>query len=212
MGGFWNTLGQVGQGLAQGIAKKSPLGQAVYGGVQNYMDKKSQPPTVGLDDMESLGITAPNTPTAGAYARYNSPSTPGVATPVNPQVTGDVGAPAQSPYAPPAVTPLSVTQQPGDETGSQIGNQSQWNQPSGSGQSPVGNVIQAGLTKALGLKGGAIITQPTLARIGEHGPEAVVPLTPRAGNKLQPDLLEGHITPAKVPGVRYSRYRSYSRM
>ena len=63
----------------------------------------------------------------------------------------------------------------------------------------------------MGLGGGGIVTKPTLARIGERGPEAVVPLTPRPGNKLQPDLLEGHVTAPKVPGVRYSRYKSFNR-
>ena len=59
---------------------------------------------------------------------------------------------------------------------------------------------------------GQIVTKPTFARIGEHGPEAVVPLTPRAGNHLQPDILEGHVSGPKVPGVRYSRYRGFNRL
>ena len=181
MGGFWNTLGQVGEGVLQGAAKKTPIGQAVYNGVQGYLDNKSQPPAASTDDMNALGLTSPNAPPAGTYARYNSPSTPGVATPVNPQVTGDVGAPAQAPWSPPPVTPApQVTQDPGSQSG--IGNQSQWNGNSGgsNGGGALGSVLSAGAKVALGLKGGSIVTQPTLARIGEHGPEAVVPLTPRA--------------------------------
>lgn len=60
------------------------------------------------------------------------------------------------------------------------------------------------------LEKGAIITQPSLVRLAEHGqPEAVVPLTPRAGNKMQPDLLEGHVAPPKPQGVNYSRMARY---
>ena len=61
------------------------------------------------------------------------------------------------------------------------------------------------------LAGGKLITSPVVARLGESGPEAVVPLTPRPGNKLQPDLLEGHVGAPRVPGVQYSRYRRFNR-
>lgn len=57
---------------------------------------------------------------------------------------------------------------------------------------------------------GSIVTRPTKALIGERGPEMVVPLTPRSQNRIQPDVFEGHITPPKVPGMRYSRYKSYT--
>jgi hypothetical protein len=69
-----------------------------------------------------------------------------------------------------------------------------------------------GLAEAALLGGGGIITKPTLARIGEKGPEAVVPLTPRPGNKMQPDLLEGRLSNPAVPGVKYSRYKSFNRL
>ena len=208
MGGFWNALGQVGEGLAQGVAKKTPLGQGIYSGVQGYLDSRSAPPNVSPDAMMDMGVASQNAPDAGTYARYNSPTTPGVATPVNPGGTGDVGAPAQAPWSPPSTTPApQVTSDPGsDQSMAAGGNQSQWNQSGNGG----GGALAAGAKIALGLKGGAIITEPTLARIGEHGPEAVVPLTPRATNKMQPDLLEGHITAPKVPGVRYSRYKSFA--
>ena len=62
------------------------------------------------------------------------------------------------------------------------------------------------------LGGGGIVTKPTLARIGERGPEAVVPLTPRPGNKMQPDVLEGRIAAPRVPGVHYARYKSFNRL
>jgi hypothetical protein len=35
---------------------------------------------------------------------------------------------------------------------------------------------------------GRIVTQPTLAKLGESGPEAVIPLTPRPENHFQPDI------------------------
>lgn len=38
---------------------------------------------------------------------------------------------------------------------------------------------------------GKIVTQPTLAKLGESGPEAVIPLTPRPDNHFQPDMLMG---------------------
>ena len=57
--------------------------------------------------------------------------------------------------------------------------------------------------------GGQIVTQPSFVQL-EKG-EAVVPLTPRAGNKLQPDLLEGHVMSPHTPGIGYSRYKSYGK-
>ncbi len=38
---------------------------------------------------------------------------------------------------------------------------------------------------------GKIVTKPTVARLGESGPEAVIPLSPTPGAKLSPDLLAG---------------------
>lgn len=102
-----------------------------------------------------------------------------------------VDAMNQNPVPQPTLQPPKIGQNP-EQPDPQIGNQNQWNQPQP-------------------MKGGAIVTQPTIAKIGEAGPEAVVPLTPRASNKMQPDLLEGHITAPKVPGVRYSRYKSFNR-
>ena len=55
--------------------------------------------------------------------------------------------------------------------------------------------------------GGKVVTQPSIVKLNKG--EAVVPLTPRPNNKLQPDLLEGHLAAPKVPMVNYSRYKSY---
>lgn len=56
------------------------------------------------------------------------------------------------------------------------------------------------------LGAGKLVTKPTIARIGEKGPEAIIPLTPRAGNKLSPDLLRGFPS-----GIPHPRYQSLSR-
>lgn len=82
---------------------------------------------------------------------------------------------------------------------------SQWNQPTsgGSGGGLLGGILSAAQ--------GTLVTKPTLARIGESGPEAVIPMNNRPGNKVQPDLLEGHLANPKIPGVKYSRYKGYNR-
>ena len=159
------TLGfgqRLGMGMLQGIAQSSPLGNAVYN-----VFKPPQPPT------------------AGPYARYQSPATP------------QMPAPPQAPVAPPV----------DETTGGGFGN-NQWSTPAPKPGSQAGGMD--GLA-TLAAGSGAIVTSPTIAKIGERGPEAIVPLTPRAGNKLQPDMLEGHIAGPRVPGVRYSRYKSANR-
>lgn len=87
----------------------------------------------------------------------------------------------------------------------------------GDAGSGMGDAAETGADMAadaaiVGFKQGAIVTKPTIARIGEKGPEAVIPLTPRAGNKMQPDIMEGHISAPRVPGIKYSRYRSFNRL
>lgn len=54
------------------------------------------------------------------------------------------------------------------------------------------------------MAGGHIISSPSIVKLNKG--EAVVPLTPRPGNKLQPDLLEGHVA---APHVHYSRFQRY---
>lgn len=55
--------------------------------------------------------------------------------------------------------------------------------------------------------GGRIITQPSIVKLNKG--DTVVPLTPRAGNKMQPDLLEGHIPAMKPQGEQMSRFQRY---
>ncbi len=57
---------------------------------------------------------------------------------------------------------------------------------------------------------GGIFTQPTIVKVAEnHQPEAIIPLGGQ-GNKTHPDLLEGHLQPPKIPGLRYQRYKGFS--
>ena len=182
--GFGERLGQ---GFLKGIAQSSPLGNAVYNAFKE-----------------------PTAPTPGPYARYNRAG-------AGQQPAINTGAAFVDYSAPPASAQ-------GPQPGSAVNPQSNL-ADTGAGAAASGNgasaAADAGVVDAatgpasdaalMMLGGGGIVTKPTLARIGERGPEAVVPLTPRAGNKLQPDLLEGHITAPKVPGVRYSRYKSFNR-
>lgn len=49
------------------------------------------------------------------------------------------------------------------------------------------------------MAGGKLVTKPTLAMVGEHGPEAVVPLTDQPGAKTTPAILGG------APRTRWQR-------
>jgi hypothetical protein len=92
------------------------------------------------------------------------------------------------------------------QDGSQIGNQGQWQgAPGGTGLLGAAPIAAAGLAR-----GATVVNSPTIAKIGEAGPEMVVPLKARAGNRIQPDVLEGRLSQPKVPGVRYSRYKTFT--
>lgn len=71
------------------------------------------------------------------------------------------------------------------------------------GSSMTARVAESGPEMA----GGKIVTNPSIVSL-EKG-DSVIPLTPRAGNKFQPDLLEGHLAAPKPQGMQYSRYKSY---
>lgn len=64
---------------------------------------------------------------------------------------------------------------------------SPWRQP----QSHSGASVAGALLPMIGAEQGTVVTEPTIAKVGENGPEMVVPLNPRAGNHLQPDILQG---------------------
>lgn len=65
---------------------------------------------------------------------------------------------------------------------------------------------------------GQIVTQPMVARLGDKInpatgktiPEAVVPLNNSPHNHVNPELLEGHLSPPKLAGMKYSRYKGFS--
>ena len=202
--GFGERLGQ---GFLKGIAQSSPLGNAVYNAFKE-----------------------PTAPTPGPYARYNASTQvpqPGngqaplpqtVAAPPAPPV--DTGGPSASSQwgASAPKSGLLGTVAKAARPQSNLADTGAGAAASGNGASAAADagVVDAATGPAadaalMMLGGGGIVTKPTLARIGERGPEAVVPLTPRPGNKLQPDLLEGHVTAPKVPGVKYSRYKSFNR-
>lgn len=103
-----------------------------------------------------------------------------------------VGPPAMSPNAPGAPNPPGPPGPPDSSAGDE-------------GAGLAGNVIEDLAA------GGKLVTTPTIAKIGEKGPEAVIPLTPRAGNKLQPDILQGQVAAPSVPGMKLARYRGYNR-
>jgi len=123
---------------------------------------------------------------------------------------GMQGRPFQSRYgAPPSVDPSQQPQvRPGDD--SQFGGDGS---PAPASPAPwrsalnkVGQVaggIQRGMSPATtGTRpmqqqpgqfygGGSIVNRPTRAIIGEDGPEAVVPLHPRAGSRMRPSAVFG---------------------
>lgn len=57
------------------------------------------------------------------------------------------------------------------------------------------------------MAGGRIITHPSIVKLNKG--ESVIPMTPRPNNKLQPDLVEGHVAAPMPQGVHYSRYKTY---
>lgn len=71
------------------------------------------------------------------------------------------------------------------------------------GHSQISRVAESGPESVAG----KIITSPSIVRLNKG--ETVVPLTPRAGNKMQPDLLEGHIPAMKPQGEQMSRFQRY---
>jgi hypothetical protein len=57
---------------------------------------------------------------------------------------------------------------------------------------------------------GKLVTKPTIAKLGESGPEIVIPLNNAPGNHTRPDLLMGHLQPPQVQGLKYQRYKGYA--
>src|SRR6185436_13212535 len=182
------------QRLGTGMLQANPLGNAVYNAFKE-----------------------PTPPPSGPYQRYNSPSAippPVAAAPPAPPVD-DSGVSSSWGASAPKSKLTSQLLSKG------LGHQSNLADPgagaaaSGMGASPEAGAalgdatagaaaenIAPSLIEQMGgiapmfMERGGVVTQPTLVKLAEHGqPEAVVPLTPRPGNRLQPDMLEGHINP-----------------
>ena len=62
-------------------------------------------------------------------------------------------------------------------------------QPPTAQRQPAGTAPQGNSRQDQMFASGAIVTKPTRAIIGEHGPEVVVPLTPRPSNKITPSMV-----------------------
>lgn len=191
---FWSDLGE---NILDNAAAKSPLARALVNRYRSSPDS-SQGQFVGPPAIRPDGSpqNAPEDPTQ--QPPYNDPSaTPGTGVP---PAFGNLAAPGAGQQS----SLANVLPQEAQMYGSQ------WNQgqPQQQGSGAVINALLGKINAAQG----TLVTSPTIARIGEKGPEAVVPLTPRPGNKMQPDILEGHVSAPRVPGVRYSRYRTFNRL
>lgn len=194
MGGFWNTLGQFGQGVGQGMlnnaAQQSPLVGGVYNAYQSNRKKKIA--NTWAEQQEQNQIDA---------RQQDLNDIPFAPTPSTLD-TWDGSTPVQSNTASPLVTDSPQMQPPNPNTIP--------DSPLAQHQKQGG-----GLTSMLPMllaEHGTVVTKPTIVKLGEKEPEMVIPLHPKAGNHIQPDILEGRVSPPRVPGVHYSRYRSFNRL
>lgn len=199
MGGFWSTLGTIGEGVGEGLLQNAQKKSPMLGGVYQSFRNKKKPDDLSdanasLDSLTpGMGAPTGGDPTAGIDAMQGADQAAGL---------GDLSKPNAGAAASMANTVPEAADAQAMGTG-------QWNQPS---QSSGGSGL-ANAAMMMGFDKGTIVTKPTIAKLAEHGQaEAVIPLTPKAGNRMQPDILEGRITPPKVPGVKYSRYSSYNRL
>ena len=119
-----------------------------------------------------------------AYSMYKRARSgaPGLPTPQGPPPVNPDGTPAPEPLAAPPDAALPPEMAGGQQSPVPSSSpwQHYWQQP------PMDSMAK-----------GQIVTHPTVARLGESGPEAVIPLSPTPGAKLSPDLL----------GSAYSRYQ-----
>lgn len=207
-----SRLGNAGMMFAKGLAQSSPVGSLLYGALAPQPKPvQGPPPGAGGIPISQLpqplpvtqapgpppdvpappagsawGQSAPKTPWASALKKQPQPqnlATPGAGAAASGQGSQDASAQASSQGVP----------------------------MTGGGAPNISEDLMGDLPEFAGLLGGGkLVTKPTLAKIGEKGPEAVVPLTPRPGNKLGPDLLEGRLRPPVPKGLHYSEYHSFS--
>lgn len=181
-------LSDFGQGMLANAQQQSPL---LNSAVSTYQRRR----------MNGPGMSGPQM--ADALHSYNNDGPPSEFQPP---------APPQPELEMPKIGQGYQAETP--STGAMDARAGQWNPNQPDPQSGGGGLA----TLAAGAMGlpvfdqGVIVTQPTRAKLAADGrPEAVIPLTPRSGQKMSPDLLEGHITAPKVSGVRYSRYKTFNR-
>lgn len=186
MGGIGGFLSDLGQAEFQRIGQRSPIGKALY---NRY---KPNAPGTGIPEGPPPINPDGSPDTSGQDAMQGANQAAGL---------GDLSKPNAG---------MSASMDNTMPDAASMATMSPWNQPSQSnGRGALGGLASMAM---MGAAKGTIVTKPTIARIGESGPEAVVPLTPRPGNHLNPDILEGHVSEPKVPGVRYSRYKTYNRL
>lgn len=188
MGGFWSTLGQVGEGIGQGMeqnaARKSPIFNGLYSAYNSNRINNS------MNQFRDLNVADPTGQTNGIDTWDGSqPAQIGTDSPL---MSESIPPPAPTP----APNPNSIPDSP-------LANHGQSNNES---------VLSRVLPVLLNAAEGTVVTKPTIAKLGEKEPEMVVPLHSKAANRIQPDILEGRISPPRVPGVHYSRYRSFNRL
>lgn len=187
--------------FAQGVKQtainqfnKSPVGQ-IAGAVQRYGQQRQQGQiNNGMNDQMSQ--MRQGDMQSGAD-QMGQPSAPGADQPQGDQMQSgaiNAGAPQDSAPQPamPSADPPKPTQQ--QATAQQSGM-----------ASPFGQMNFGGAPQ---MASGGIVTKPTRAIIGEHGPEAVIPLDGHAGSKLTPGMMMPRRynptgpTEVKGPGMR----------
>ena len=201
MGGFLGVLKDVGEGIAQ----QSSFGQAIAGA----LDPSFQPAQKNQQNLLSSLINRykPAVKSQGVSNYYSNANGAVTPTDFDSDVPGIDPAHLTDPSNPVDPNRYMAPAAQQDISGD-IPNQNQWQSAPGGG---VGQGIRTAAEAAVGLADGStLVTKPTIAKIGERGPEMVVPLQARAGNRVQPDVLEGHIQAPKVPGIKYSRYKSFT--
>lgn len=206
MGGYWSNLGNAAEQY-EASQSRSPVVRALF--------QKAAGAGTSSDPGQQLANAI-----VGRYQRTPGPTGSGV----DPAMMDAQPQPMQAPPPP----------EPGDDhsaTDAALNAEQAPTQSNGGGI--IGNAIAnkiagSGSGGDPSMAHGGVAGNPMMARVGESGPEmaghqlvkspsivhlekgdAVVPLTPRSTNKLQPDLLEGHGVAPKVPGMAFSRYKSY---
>lgn len=235
MAGFWQDAGDA---YGNYMAGKSPLAAAAYQGVTGHAPAPAQgqnPAEALANSIIARYKRAPDSQDVmtGPKPTQNELNQPIAAPPAPADPTYGASQPAPEVQANSQWTkPDGQYGQGGGLLGGSIMNQKK----SGGGGAEFGDAAQdvgdlggdAALEGLALLAHGGMAAEPMIAKVGEAGPEmaggriisspsivalkkgeSVVPLTPHASNKLQPDLIEGHVAAPNPQGIHYSRYKAY---